>query len=249
MLGKKRFSLIILLLFFAFVLNSQESNEEEKNKEEEKNEQEITKEEAEKKENDSLDLIYKGEQHLYLGVGMLVPVFMHFYNNKTLGNNGFVISAEHYEPPLGLTGYFEYKHFLNEHWAVGAQLGGSYSKTSENAQTLIHAGFVTTFMIRKWPVDIPISLEIGGHFNSLKQESPAKDIQSGGFFIKPEIGFFYNIDENWGVGGSMAWWVVPEIYTMSYDKDNKEFVEHDLVNQSTFAHSWALTLNVRYRFQ
>lgn len=191
-----------------------------------------------KERKDAQNIIYKGEHHLYIGVGMMVPIFMHFYNNENLGNNGFMLSSEHYDPPVGLSGFFDYKFFLNDGWALGAELGGAYIRTTQNAQTLIHLGAEVTYMIRRWPVDIPISFEIGGYFNTLRQEYPAENLQSGGIFFKPEIGFSYNINENWGVGGSMAWWVTPEIY-----------LDEERVDQSVFAHAWALTVNVRYRFK
>lgn len=189
---------------------------------------------------DEINLIYKGEHHLNIGVGMTVPVLMHFYNDPTIGDrgNGVVISSDFYEPPVGLSGFFDYKFFLGGGWALGAELGGTYLKSTNNSQTLIHLGAEATYMIRRWPVDIPISFGIGGHFNTFRREAPAKNIQSGGIFFKPEIGMTYNINEEWGIGFTTAWWIVPEIY-----------LNEPLAKQSAFNHIWSFAVNVRYKFQ
>lgn len=193
---------------------------------------------------ENLNIIYKGEHHLNIGLGMTVPVFMHFYNNPQMGKNGVVLSSEHYDPPVGLAGYFNYRFFFDKGWALGAELGGSYIRTTQNSQTLVHIMAEATYMIRRWPVDIPISFGIGAHFNSLQQEYPATDLQSGGLFFKPSIGFSYNINENWGIGLTTAWSIIPEIY-LSDGTPEGDYLE----KQSAFSHVWSLAINIRYRFQ
>lgn len=188
-------------------------------------------------EKENSNIIYKGEHHLLIGVGLDVPLFMHFYNDKTVGKkgNGVVRSADSYNPPVGLNGFFNYQFFLDHGFAIGAILGGTYISTAQNNQTLIHLGLNLTYMIRRWPIDIPISFEIGGHFNSLQLPYPANSVRSGGIFFKPQIGMVYNINENWGVGFSTEYAIAPEIFLNEY-KD-----------QSNFAHWWGFTVNIRYR--
>ncbi len=188
-------------------------------------------------EESDLNIIYKGEHHLNLNVGLTVPVVMHFYNNLNLGNNGWVLAPDHYDPAVGLTGSFMYRYFFDKGFFLGGELGGTYIQTSQNSQTLITLAADAGYMIRRWPVDIPISLSIGGHFNSLQQEYPAQDLQTGGIFIKPSIGVLYNIDETWALGATTSWNIYPEIY-----------VTDELKNDSVFANFWSFAITVRYRF-
>ena len=188
-------------------------------------------------QSNTLNIIYKGEHHIYIGIGLDVPMFMHFYNDKSVGTkgNGVVNATHYYSPAVGLNGFFNYKFFLDKGWALGAVLGGSYISTKQNSQTLIHLGADVTYMVRRWPVDIPISFELGGYFNSLLLPYPAENLRSGGFFMKPQIGMIYNINENWGIGFSTEWWIVPEILLNEYK------------NQSNFSHIWGFTINLRYK--
>lgn len=186
---------------------------------------------------DDLNLIYKGEHHLTLNLGMAVPMYMHFYNHPALGKNGVVLSSEHYDPPVGLEGSFLYRYFFDKGFSVGAELGGAFLKTTQNSQTLVTLGADFAYTLRRWPVDLPFSFTLGAHFNSLQQEYPAQNLQSGGIFFKPSFGVLYNLNENWALGATTSFWIVPEIY-----------LTDTLKNESCFAHFWQFAVTVRYRF-
>ena len=182
------------------------------------------------------NIIYQGEMFIRFALGMSVPLFSHFFNNPELGNNGYTNNAKLYGLPIGGSAAIDFMYYLEGNWGVGIELALQILQTQANYQSLVAVGARGQYMIRRWPFDIPISVGLGVAFNSLYIEDTENRLYAGPY-IKPDFGFFYNINEKWSVGFNTTFWVVSEFY---FSEDKK--------NQSNFSAFWDITLSARYRF-
>lgn len=184
----------------------------------------------------SENVIYQGEMFIRFSLGLTVPLFSHFFNNTSIGNNGYTNNSKLYGVPVGGSAAIDFMYYLEHNWGVGVELGLLLLETQANYQSLVTVGARGQYMLRRWPFDIPFSVGLGIAFNSLYIE----DIESllyAGPYLKPDFGFFYNINDKWSVGFNTTFLVVSEFYF----KDGKK-------DQSNFSTFWDITLSARYRF-
>lgn len=184
----------------------------------------------------SENIIYQGEMFIKFALGLTVPLFSHFFNNSSIGNKGYTNNSKLYGVPVGGSASIDFMYYLEHNLGVGVELGLLLLETQANYQSLVTVGARGQYMLRRWPFDIPFSVGLGIAFNSLYIE----DIESllyAGPYIKPDFGFFYNINDKWSVGFNTTFLVVSEFYF----KEEKK-------NQSNFSTFWDITLSARYRF-
>lgn len=182
------------------------------------------------------NVIYQGEMFIRFSLGLTVPLFSHFFNDPSIGNKGYTNNSKLYGVPVGGSAAIDFMYYLENNWGVGVELGLLLLETQANYQSLVTVGARGQYMLRRWPFDIPFSLGLGIAFNSLYIE----DIDSllyAGPYIKPDFGFFYNINDKWSVGFNTTFLVVSEFY---FKEEKKK--------QSNFSTFWDITLSARYRF-
>lgn len=184
----------------------------------------------------SNNIIYSGEMFIRFSLGMSVPLFSHFFKDKSIGKNGYTNNTKYYGVPVGGTVAVDFMYFLEKNWGVGIELALQLLQTQANYQSLVAVGARAQYMLRRWPFDIPFSVGLGVAFNSLYIEDVESFLYAGPY-IKPDFGFFYNINDKWGIGFNTTFWVVSEFY---FDNNKK--------NQSNFSAFWDITLSARYRF-
>ena len=182
------------------------------------------------------NIVYQGEMFIRFALGMSVPLFSHFFKNPDIGRNGYTNNAKLYGVPVGGSAAVDFMYYLEGNWGVGIELALQILQTQANYQSLVAVGARGQYMIRRWPFDIPLSVGLGVAFNSLYIED-TESLLYAGLYIKPDFGFFYNINEKWSVGFNTTFWVVSEFYF----SDEKK-------NQSNFSAFWDITLSARYRF-
>lgn len=182
------------------------------------------------------NVIYQGEMYLRFSLGLTVPLFSNFFNDPSIGKNGYTNNSKLYGVPVGGSAAVDFIYFLEKNWGVGVELGLLLMQTQANYQSLVTVGARAQYMLRRWPFDIPFSVSLGVAFNSLYIEDVETMLYAGPY-IKPDFGFFYNINDKWSVGFNTTFLVVSEFY---FREDKK--------NQSNFSAFWDITLSARYRF-
>ena len=151
-----------------------------------------------------------GDQMFFINAGLFIPLFFFdrsldvYDTNLTLGGNGSL----------------SWQVFLSNHLSVGAELGGMFA-LSPNKRILymIPLTVKATYWIRFFPFEIPIGLGLGGNL-SIFDEAAHID-----FIAKPQVGFYWNFNEEWAFGLNVTYWFVPQIYSGSgkVPSDNSMF--------------------------
>ena len=165
-----------------------------------------------------------GDQMFFINAGLFIPLFffdkdMEVYDtNLTLGGNGSL----------------SWQVFLSNHLSVGAELGGMFA-LSPNKRILymIPLTAKATYWFRFYPFEIPIGLGLGGNLSILEEAAHID------FIAKPQIGFYWNLNEEWAFGLNVTYWFVPQIYSGS----GKVSKEH-----SMFGNFMDASLSVLFRF-
>ena len=165
-----------------------------------------------------------GDQMFFINAGLFIPLF--FFDrggdikdtNLTLGGNGSL----------------SWQVFLSNHVSVGLELGGMFA-LSPNKRILYMVPLTAkaTYWFRFYPFEIPVAIGLGGNLGILE------DAAHIDFIAKPQVGFYWNFNEEWAFGLNATYWFVPQIYSGS----GKVSSSH-----SMFGNFMDVSLSVLFRF-
>ncbi|MBC8554635.1 MAG: hypothetical protein H8D23_33915 [Candidatus Brocadiales bacterium] len=97
--------------------------------------------------------------------------------------------------------------FIDHKSSIGAELGYGFARSLDKRLYIsvpILAKY--SYFIIDGDFDLPISISIGGVYSSFD------DQHYFGLMTKPEMAFYWNINEEWGIGLRTAYWFIPELY-------------------------------------
>ena len=97
--------------------------------------------------------------------------------------------------------------FINHKSSVGAELGYGFARSLDKRLYIsvpVLAKF--SYFLVDGEFDLPISISVGGVYSSFD------DQHYFGLMAKPELGAYWNINEEWGIGLQTAYWFIPELY-------------------------------------
>lgn len=170
-----------------------------------------------------------GSQIFTIDAGLYIPLFFHF---PAAGSNEDVST---FEPAfgqlsLGGSGSLSWGSYLTPRFAIGVELAGSFSFTPNGyVNSLIPITMFAEYLFRYGSFEFPVSLQGGFVINRVQDQ-----LYMGPIAI-PGISGYYNLNAEWGLGLSLDYWWVPEIYF-----DNSE--------NSSFGNFLELSFSARYHF-
>ena len=174
---------------------------------------------------DTYEVSYSlGDQMFIINAGLFIPLFFFdkscdvMKTNLTLGGN---LS-------------FLWQVFLSNHVSLGGELGGMFALSpNKHVLYMIPLTVKATYWFRFYPFEIPISLGLGGNLSILEEAAHID------FIAKPQIGFYWNFNEEWAFGLNVTYWFVPQIYSGSGKVES---------GHSMFGNFMDASLSVLFRF-
>ncbi len=113
-----------------------------------------------------------------------------------------------------------YHRFLTSMLALGADLSFGYNPTiGGNLFTYVPITMGITFQPYIWRFEFPITLNVGAAI-----ENYLSYTYFPGLIIRPEVGVFYRINENWSVGAECEFTYMPQWYANDHSKDDYLFL-------------------------
>ncbi|MBN2651295.1 MAG: hypothetical protein JXR63_02850 [Spirochaetales bacterium] len=232
----KKNILLIILIFLSSFFTFADENDSSTTAETETS----SEEEASTNEKNIDNTLFKGEHQLCFALGLNVPMFTKFLYDNSIGDNGLIFGPDMYQriPVGGMLG-LDYKFAIADNFLVGGSLeGGLFSTTGGNTHTIAALSASFTYNIRRWPFDIPLSINIGAYLNTLKLKDSQLSYTSANIFIKPQFAFYWNINQDWAFGFNTSMWMLPEFYA---DEAKK--------NDAAMSFYWNFGLTARYRLK
>lgn len=169
-----------------------------------------------------------GSQHFTINGGFFRPLFFHFPGNN---DDTDTFESSFGQLSLGGSGSLAWGSYVNNRFSLGVELAGTFSFDPNGAtHSLIPITMSVEYMFRNAGFEFPVSLHGGVVFNRYK------DQLYFGPVVKPGISGYYNLNAEWGLGLSLNYWWVPEIY----------FGEHG--DNSSFGNMLDLSFSARYHF-
>lgn len=186
--------------------------------------------EGEAIEEEFLEAYSLGSQTFTINAGLLMPLFFHFPGASS------VEDLNTFEPAwgqlsLGGMGSLSWGSYLTPRFALGAKLAGTFSFTPQGAvQSMIPITMWAEYLFRSGSFEFPVSLQGGLVINRVYEQ-----IYFGPIVI-PGISGYYNLNAEWGLGLSLDYFWVPEIYF------------GDKANKTGFGNLLELSFSARYHF-
>ncbi|HDQ15214.1 MAG TPA: hypothetical protein ENN41_10420 [Sediminispirochaeta sp.] len=171
-----------------------------------------------------------GSQTFSINAGFFIPLFFQ-YPGLEGGDelNSIEPGWEHLS--LGGTGSLSWGSYLTPRFALGAKLSGTFSFTPNGElHSLIPITMWAEYLFRSGSFEFPVSLQGGVVINRAYEE-----VYFGPIAI-PGISGYYNINAEWGLGLSLEYYWVPEIYF------------GDKSNATSFGNMLELSFSARYHF-
>lgn len=160
----------------------------------------------------------KGDQMFSIGLGPIFPALFR-------GNSGKMPN----KAKIGGTGFIAYDYFFTSHFALGAEVNGSFNATiGENMVYIIPIGVRLTYQLAFHPIEIPLTMMVGF--------APQKYLDQNylGLVVKPSLGVYWRFNSDWSFGVNGAWWWLPEWTKNASENVNANFA--------------TLTIAARYHF-
>ena len=136
-----------------------------------------------------------GQQTFALSLGLFIPWrFMDFDGHLTKTNLS-----------LGGLGSLQWGLHLDNHWLVGAELAGIFSKSLQESMFYMLAVTAKgTFIFHVFPFEIPVFLGAGMDIIKYGAQSHID------FILKPGFSTLWKYNVNWGFGLNVVYWWVPQ---------------------------------------
>lgn len=166
-----------------------------------------------------------GDQIFSINAGMIVPLFFHSIDGSVEP------ALDHLT--LGAIGTLQWGAFLNGNTTLGAELGGLFSFTIlERTLILLPINASLSYAIRFYPLELALSLGVGGTF--IKLDS---DLYFGPF-IKPGAALYWNYNAEWAFGLKAEYLWAAEFY----------FGSSPPSSESSFGNFFGITFSTLYHF-
>lgn len=169
-----------------------------------------------------------GDTFISFSAGLNIPLFIHFPNNPDstmIPDNGIVpgLGTDGAFSAPGPSGIFSWNIFILDQFITGFEVGGTFLfdhilENFSDVPSIVNIAGHFGYMLELQPFEIPISISSGISITKLRDET-----YIGGPFLKPSIGFYYNINPEWGIGGKLNYWWVPEIYFTDEQQSQTSF--------------------------
>ena len=165
-----------------------------------------------------------GDQMFIINAGLFIPLFFFDRGGDVMKTN----------LTLGGNLSFLWQVFLSNHISVGGELGGMFALSpNKHVLYMIPLTVKATYWFRFYPFEIPISLGLGGNLSILEEAAHID------FIAKPQVGFYWNFNEEWAFGLNVTYWFVPQIYSGSGKVES---------GHSMFGNFMDASLSVLFRF-
>ena len=164
------------------------------------------------------------DQMFIINAGLFIPLFFFDRGGDVMKTN----------LTLGGNLSFLWQVFLSNHISVGGELGGMFALSpNKHVLYMIPLTVKATYWFRFYPFEIPISLGLGGNLSILEEAAHID------FIAKPQVGFYWNFNEEWAFGLNVTYWFVPQIYSGSGKVES---------GHSMFGNFMDASLSVLFRF-
>src|SRR6056297_4195619 len=229
--------LLIILLFLGampFALSAQEeqspSEQEPDGEFQERPEEKDPPAEGAPEDEQFLEAYDLGSQSFTIDAGFFLPLFFHFPGAESNDD------VDLFEPALGQltlggSGSLSWGSYLTPRFALGVELAGSFSFTPNGyVHSLIPITMFGEYLFKSGSFEFPLSLKGGFVINRVQDQ-----LYMGPIAV-PGISSYYNLNAEWGLGMSLDYWWVPEIYF------------GDKSENSSFGNHLELSFSARYHF-
>lgn len=164
----------------------------------------------------------KGSQLISLSTGAEIPLFILPQDPG---------AAESYPLGFGASFSLEYQYFIANRLTIGGSLTGAFNTTVAGRTLFIapiaaHAGYFWGIA----PMEYSLGLDAGLTIMRLSGNGVITP------FTKLNFGIYRQIGESWSLGGSLSYWLIPEIHTGAYS------------NLTRYGNFLGLTLSALYHF-
>jgi len=171
-----------------------------------------------------------GSQLFTIDLGLFRPLFFHFPGADSVDDLNKFESAFG-QMTLGGTGSLAWGSYLTPRLALGVELAGSFSFSPNGyVHSLIPITMRIEYLFRKGSFEFPLHVNTGVVFNKFREQ-----LYFGPIVI-PGITAYYNVNAEWGLGLSLDYWWVPEIYF------------GDRADQTGFGSMLDISFSARYHF-
>jgi hypothetical protein len=171
-----------------------------------------------------------GSQIFTIDAGLFFPLFFHF---PGAASNDDVST---FEPAfgqlsLGGSGSLSWGSYLTPRIAIGVELAGAFSFTPNGfVHSLIPITMFAEYLFKAGSFEFPVSLQGGFVINRVQEQ-----LYMGPIAI-PGVSAYYNLNAEWGLGATLDYWWVPEIYF------------GDKSENSSFGNYLEFSFSARYHF-
>ncbi len=162
-----------------------------------------------------------GQQSFALSLGLFIPLFFMTFNGEIPDPTNL---------KLGGFGSLQWGVHLDNHWMVGAELGGVFSKSlNENFMYNLAITAKGSFIFHAFPFEFPIFLGAGMDIIKYGAQSHID------FILKPGFATMWKYNVNWGFGLNVLYWWVPQPWPEDPSKARMgNFLEVSLTAQYSF---------------
>jgi hypothetical protein len=171
-----------------------------------------------------------GSQTFTINAGLIFPLFFYFPGAGEVDNLS-TFEAAWGQLSLGGMGSLSWGSYITPRFALGAKLSGTFAFTPTGyVHSLIPITMWTEYLFRSGSFEFPVSLQAGVVINRVQDQG-----YFGGIVI-PGMSGYYNLNAEWGLGLSLDYYWVPEIYF------------GDRANYTGFGNHLELSFSARYHF-
>ena len=137
-----------------------------------------------------------GQQSFALSLGPFIPLFF-------MDFDGAIVDSTNLS--LGGLGSLQWGIHLDNHWLVGAEVGGIFSKSlQDNFMYMLSFTAKASFILHAFPFEFPIFLGVGMDVIKYGAQSHLD------FILKPGFASLWKYNVNWGFGLNVVYWWVPQ---------------------------------------
>jgi hypothetical protein len=162
-----------------------------------------------------------GQQSFALSLGLFIPLFFMDFDGAIPDSTNL---------KLGGFGSLQWGIHLNNHWLVGAELGGIFSKSlQENFMYMLAITAKGMYIFHAFPFEFPVFLGAGMDIIKYGAQSHLD------FILKPGFATIWKYNVNWGFGLNVIYWWVPQPWPAEPSKGLMgNFLEVSLTAQYSF---------------
>jgi hypothetical protein len=161
-----------------------------------------------------------GQQVFGLSLGLFIPLFFMDFDGGALDTNLSV----------GGLGSLQWGIHLDNHWLLGAEIGGIFAKSlQENFMYMLAITAKGAYIFHAYPFEFPVFLGAGMDVIKYGAQSHVD------FILKPGFASMWKYNVNWGFGLNVVYWWVPQPWPAEPAKGLMgNFLELSLTAQYSF---------------